>query len=67
MLGGPFEPVIELFSKCSASAHGVGCSCTWDPWVTFVDVLVVAVCVGVADVETVLGAIELDLVPLPTL
>ena len=45
--------MIEFVSKGSASAHGIGCSCTWDPWVTFVDVLVVAVFVGVADVESV--------------
>ena len=63
MLGGPFEPVIEFVSEGSASAHGIGCSCTGDPWVTFAYMLVVAVVIGMACVETVLGTVELNLVP----
>ena len=56
--------MVELVSKCIASTLGVGRCGSGDPRVAFVGVLVVAVVIGVADVESVLGAIEFDLVPL---
>ena len=67
MARGSLEPVIEFVSKCSASTFGVCCCGTGDPWVAFVSVLVVAVVVVVADIKTVFGAVELDLVPLAAL
>ena len=59
--------MIEFVSKCSASTLGVCRRSSGDPWMALVVVFVVAVVIGVADVETMFGAVELDLVPLATL
>ena len=55
--------MVELVSACIISAFGVGWCSTRYPWMSFVQMLAIAVFVGVAGVETMLRTVEFCLVP----
>ena len=59
--------MVELVGKRIASAFRIGWCSAWDPWMTFVHMLAVAVFIGVTGVEAMFGAVELDLVPFSSL
>ena len=56
-------PVIELVCMSGVSTSGVGQSGPGDPWMPLVHVFAVAIFVGMAAVESMLGAMEFHLMP----
>ena len=59
--------MVELVCKCIVTSFGVHGSSASNPRVSLCDMFVVAVFIGMTGVESMFGAIKLDLIPSPSL